>query len=329
MRALWKRVKNPCLLFMAWRPDLQVLRPIYGGRREANALQGGEQSACKPKHVQICANPQAGSFRFSRLQAVTAHLVSQGHHVFITNGHPSRLSLDKVDELVVIGGDGTVREAVAAICGQQKPIPLHIVPAGTINLLARELAEQVPGGAFALCHVARANTHIMTTCLSVGPDAAIIATLSEALKRKIGRFAYGVAAVRLLWFWRETRYRVKVDGKSFDCAALYVAKGRYYAGPWSFAPQADIRGASLHAVALLSGRRRNYLLFLAALVLGRVEKLKSVLRFHCDQLEIEGPQASAYQIDGDIGGVMPVRVTVDPGKIELRLLQVTGTGKPK
>ena len=53
---------------------------------------------------------------------------------------------DEVDLLVVVGGDGTIREAVAGLGAALTHVKLGIVPMGHANVVARELGIPLAPG---------------------------------------------------------------------------------------------------------------------------------------------------------------------------------------
>jgi diacylglycerol kinase family enzyme len=99
--------------------------------------------------VTVVANPVAGGRRFDRagVEALVSRVAAESGlraDLHITRGpgdgkQRAREALDSGTDLVVAwGGDGTVSEVAAVLAGTQ--VPLGIVPVGSGNGLARELA---------------------------------------------------------------------------------------------------------------------------------------------------------------------------------------------
>jgi diacylglycerol kinase family enzyme len=122
---------------------------------------------------------------------------------------------EKVNVVLVAGGDGTVRAVSEAMTGSN--VPLAIVPSGTGNLLARNLrlplddAEVVIAGAFdgdvhaidvGIATLARpdgdSEKRAFVVMGGMGLDAAMIANTSGDLKKKVGWVAYVDGAARSL-----------------------------------------------------------------------------------------------------------------------------------
>ncbi|MEU7701976.1 diacylglycerol kinase family protein, partial [Streptomyces sp. NPDC039028] len=130
---------------------------------------------------------------------------------------------DRVDLVVVCGGDGTVRACADVVAGTG--IALAVVPCGTGNLLARNLglpldpatalAEALDGDCFGI-DVGRVSGDGIdparfTVMAGAGFDAAMVRDASPALKARLGWLAYLLAAARHLGDPR-TRVTLRVDG---------------------------------------------------------------------------------------------------------------------
>ena len=219
------------------------------------------------------------------------------------------------------GGDGTVRHVADAVIRQRRAVTLSIYPAGTVNLLALEAGYPRKPDEFAAFILDRANrrkhfpvalndSHFFA-CAGAGPDSLAVAQVSGKRKRSIGRFAYALAALKLLFAWPRHSIILDTGERQVRCEAFYVAKGRYYAGRWSFAKHARVGEPLLHVVALRQARRRDYLRFVTALASGKdVSGLQNVEAFTCASLHATGSAPLPLQADGDIVGSLPARLVV-------------------
>jgi diacylglycerol kinase (ATP) len=286
----------------------------------AKGLPHTSSSASKPL-VQIVCNPAAGGYSEKRLGRLRDAYVRQGFDVVITESSPlSPFTPAKgVARVCIAGGDGTVRHVLENAELRAAGAAIDTYPAGTINLIAREWKDPIQPDKFVLASIerrlrriypVRLNDTSFLACASVGPDARAVGGLSSALKRRIGRFAYVVAMAKVFADWQRPQLRVVVDGEAMQCEAVYIAKGHYYAGPWSFAPEARLDDPDMHIVALRQARRRDFVAFMLAMLVGRISSLKNVQIAVGREVTIEACKVQAIQADGDIAGTTPARLTV-------------------
>jgi diacylglycerol kinase (ATP) len=272
--------------------------------------------------VQLFFNPASGSYSPRRLKALTHALEAAGAEVVLTT------SIDEVPSIVadathicIAAGDGTVRHVASALARCGRPLPIAIYPSGTVNLLAMEGAYSTDPATFA-DHLLKSDSvrhhhpvaigdDYFFACAGAGPDGVAIARLSSRLKRVIGRLAYVAAFLGVLRDWPRPRIMLEANGKAFACEAFYVAKGRYFAGRWSFAPQARVSDGLLHVVALKTARRRDYAAFIWTMLRGRDPgQIAGVISFTCKAVQATANSAVPFQSDGDIVGALPVTLTL-------------------
>jgi diacylglycerol kinase (ATP) len=112
------------------------------------------------------------------------------------------------EAVAIHGGDGTIREAVAALHHLAGARPaLIVIPGGTANVLACELClphrvdeivDLILAGRNRPLYYALANGKPFFLMASAGIDAAVVHGVSPRAKRKFGRWAFIAAAISIL-----------------------------------------------------------------------------------------------------------------------------------
>lgn len=134
-----------------------------------------------------------------------------------------------VDLVIAAGGDGTVRAVAEGLRGSE--VPLGLVPAGTGNLLARNLELPLSGlgpslriafGAgeraidLGIAEIQRHGAtepeqHVFLVMAGLGLDAKMIKNTSSRLKKAVGWLAYVDGAARSLPEMKPIRLRLRLD----------------------------------------------------------------------------------------------------------------------
>lgn len=277
----------------------------------------------EPLTVQLFVNPQAGARSHPGAIALSSALENMGAHIIVTESSSDFLKIDpRADHACAVGGDGTLRHVVDAVRRAGRAVPLSTFPAGTINLVARECGYAADAEALARRivasgrprdhHIALIDEIPLLVCASVGPDSRAVHGLSPGLKQLIGRAAYVVAFLVQMTRWDRAKIILIHDGGSIDCEAVYIAKGRFFAGPWSFAPKARLTEPMLHVIALRDASRLDFLKFLWAMFRSRpMEHLAGVHHFSCTALTIRSDVPLPMQADGDIVAHLPVSIRIE------------------
>ena len=145
------------------------------------------------------------------------------------------------DALFVAGGDGTVRSIAEHMLGTD--VPLGILPAGTMNVLARDLG--VPGdleGAVEALLAAPVDRIDVATVngqpFLCSSTLAMMPHLGRLRERARGRIGLGVLrllgrALRLVWRYPRMRLTIVVDGQEYQVRtrAVVVSCNPLAAGP--------------------------------------------------------------------------------------------------
>lgn len=133
----------------------------------------------------------------------------------------------KTECIIVYGGDGTVMEVINGLIGGDKP--LAILPGGTGNAVATEFGiaqnleralEQIckGSGEFKPIDVGLANGTYFLLRADTGISAEVMTQTNRAAKNRFGVLAYMLTAARAVGEGRYYRYRVTVDGQTYETA---------------------------------------------------------------------------------------------------------------
>lgn len=250
------------------------------------------------------------------------------------------------DAIVVVGGDGTVQQAVNGLLLAKEegyaPPALGILPAGTANVLAHDLGlpappfdrgRTLPAAARLLVRsspvwvdVGRATieqeTRSFMCWAGIGLDAAITAEVMAypKLKQRLGPpFFLLTAALHIAQTHQEPMFKVQADGETWEerGALLAVSNIPSYALVLKMAPSARIDDGWLDVTLF---RYRNWLdgaRKLVAASSGRHIEASDILYTQARHLVIEGDPPQYVHLDAEPFGRTPVTIEVMPRALPL------------
>lgn len=276
----------------------------------------------------VVYNPAAGARRRRRLAAAIAALQAQGLRPDVMpTACPgdatviARAAAASGTRIVIAaGGDGTIAEVANGIAGTAAA--LAVWPMGTANVLAHEWRLPFAADAFA-GSIARGRTHplhpglarfadgrerLFVQMLGVGFDAGVVAAVSPALKRRLGKGAYVLRTLTRAFRDPFPRFDLLLDGAPAQAASLVVTKGRMYAGRFTLAPAARPDAPGFRAVLFGRGGISGVALYGAALPLGLLPRAPGIRDLAATEVEVLAPAGQPVQADGDAAGATPVSV---------------------
>jgi diacylglycerol kinase (ATP) len=250
------------------------------------------------------------------------------------------------DAVIAYGGDGTVRSVAGPLC--HSGVPLGLLPAGTGNLLARNLGIGLNGGSSGLdravgtalggdtraVDVARAEIDVsgedqrprretFLVMAGLGFDAQVMAAVHDQPRlKRVGWPAYVVAGIRIMR-GRQTRVALHLDDAppiSRRVRTVIVGNCGELAGGAQLMPAAQLDDGRLDVVVVTPRGVAGWAA-VTAMVLTRSRFGHSLVEhFQCRRVEVHAERPLPMQLDGDpIGEARTLRAEVDPGALLVRV----------
>ncbi|MHA7774226.1 diacylglycerol/lipid kinase family protein [Roseibium sp. M-1] len=275
--------------------------------------------------VLIVANPTSGGYKPELLDDVRKRLEDLGCRTEIRltthAGEIGKICSDPalpVQTLVVAGGDGSVNEALTGFQDHPAPPQLAVIPFGTANVLALELglprnpkaiADMIRSGKTRPLHYGLANGRPFVLMASAGFDAEVVHAVPLALKRRLGKLAYVITALKAGFGRKGASLTVTLDGTTQVTGKLAVASNAsHYGGPFVICP-GGATDPGLHMLVLERDDPWSSFCYGIALMLGRIHKARGALVKPFTSAMIEAVAPVAAQVDGDPFGATPLEIS--------------------
>src|SRR5512133_1091217 len=284
----------------------------------------------------VIFNPAAKGDKARRLRRHLDEIAVQATLKLTTcAGDARRLATEAVNEgfevVVAAGGDGTVNEVLNGIGdapdGFKKTV-LGVLPLGTVNVFARELAiPQKPELAWPIIlaglekridlpwvedsnNGTRARRYFAQLA-GAGLDARACELVRWETKKKIGVFAYVLAGLQAL-AGAPARMSVSAPGQSCTGGLVLIGNGRLYGGSFRIFPKADLRDGLLEVCVF---PKLNWLTLARCgpqlLLRGGVPSAATVT-FRAETVELTSPDRVPFELDGELVGILPATFSVPP-----------------
>lgn len=252
-------------------------------------------------------------------------------------GHATELVAERLahaseqpDMVLAIGGDGTAMEVATGLAALDDAPPLGIVAVGTANVLARTLGIPLAPRAAVRALVSSSAVHVdlgriaggpcFAIGLGVGLDASMIGGVSGMLKRRIGYAAYAWSAVKAGLALEKFRVRLTVDGveHEMDTSSVLVANFGLVLGDLiCFGEQVVHHDGQLDVCVYSPRHLLDAARIFWRMLTGGVSCDPHVRVFSGRQFRIETIPPRPIQADGEMLGLTPVDVSVEPHAIRL------------
>lgn len=242
---------------------------------------------------------------------------------------------DRVDLVIVGGGDGTLNAAAAGLVETQ--LPLGILPLGTANDLARTLG--IPTDIPRACNIiakgrnlpidlGRVNDQYFFNVASFGLSTKITEQLTKDVKKRWGIFAYAATAFRVLLQTRPFRAEIRLKGESIKVKTVQISvgNGRFYGGGMAIAHDATINDRTLDLYSLEIDHWWQIIPILPAMSRGHQATWPRVVAREAKEVEVFTRRPQSINTDGEITTETPAHFRVIPKA--LSVMVPTQTNSP-
>jgi diacylglycerol kinase (ATP) len=330
-------------------PERTRSRPPRSPRRARRGAGGNvaHPNDSAPPDLLIVHNPDSTRFTPEAMAAAaSAVLGARGlRHRMVTvragrdagrsvRRHVARAISEGCLRIAAAGGDGTismVAQCLARRRGRSPAVSLGVIPAGTTNVLARELgipmaledamAVIADADRAVLLDAIRVGRRLVFTQVGVGPDALMIRDTTRERQEKLGRLAYVITFVRRAVGFRPRWFTLRLDGavvreRAWQIVAANV--GTVGAPPFTWGPRIDPTDGTVDLCVFQVNRKRDLGALLWRVLTNRHRRDQNARYYRVrDRAVIESAQPVLVQGDGEIIGRTPVTLRVVPAALRV------------
>lgn len=288
---------------------LLILNP-WSGQEEARVYEGQARKKLKSlfDEVLIRYTKKAGDGECFAREAARAHF----HSVF------------------VMGGDGTVHEALNGLAGEESRPRYGVLPLGTVNDLARSLGfsmnpslaiQQIDLDRVQKVDVGKVNDRYFAYVLAIGniPEAVNEADTEE--KRKYGKAAYLYRAIKELNKTVPRKYRLIADGREevVDTTLFIFGLQNSIGGHENFFPGAHPNDGFIHMLYFKDKKMIDTLKAGAQVLIGVEGSSPNTEYRKIKEARLENMEGapSSVNVDGDVYFTLPINIKVLPAHLEM------------
>lgn len=285
--------------------------------------------------VLLFAHPKRASIGRFNLLNVQATLVGLGHHVQVLHSLPdrqatiaelSRQALN-VDEVVVLGGDGTVNTAANALV--HTDTIMTILPTGTGNDYVRSLGRRRVTLLDRLLapprwvDVGEVNGDVFVNAAGLGFDVAVLQRMAQSA-RPMTALAYKLTALFAIARFNPQQVVVHFGQRRIclPTLVLVVAKGAYFGGGIKLSDQFSLDNSRMRLAWSAHAGRWQRWPFLVRILAGKLPKKTDqppIIQQDIQTLKVVTPGLT-MQLDGELIQRTPAYVRVLPHALRVRLL---------
>lgn len=232
-------------------------------------------------------------------------------------------------DIIAVGGDGTVGGVAGALAGTG--VTMGIVPAGTANMLAREL--QVPlsaSSALRLIMGPHALRHIdvmemggrrFVYQIVLGPSSEALSRITPSEKRLLGRTAYALLGLRMFKDFHPLEVKGTIDGKAVSGRVSQVTianAGILGARPFRVGQNVHVDDGRIEVILMKGQSRISFVAAGLDMLSGKYRSSKGLRYLHArESVHLESVPTTIIKADGEFFGRTPLDLKVLPRAVKV------------
>lgn len=295
--------------------------------------------------VPLVYNPASGGGRGeARFHKARERLAAKGIEVRpVPTTHPGHatelvreLAHAGADPLYVMGGDGTVSEAVNGLLQQRKRPRIGFIPGGTGNDFLRDFGCVELEHTIDRIAMARPRKVDAARFRFEGPDgpevryfnnifgtgfAAQVADLTNRRFKWLGKKAYTAAVLAEVARLRSSPTRIGLDGEVLEgnYPMVMVCNSIHTGGAMKMAPDAEPDDGWLDILTVRDVNRRELLRIFPKIFDGSHVHHPKVTMHRAKRVRIHPERPTPLLADGEVFGQTPVEIEIMPGVLKVLL----------
>ncbi|HAQ07805.1 MAG TPA: sphingosine kinase [Bacillus bacterium] len=289
------------------------------------------------KKAIIIVNPSSGKEKARDYAEKTENILSNQYSDIVTRlteseGDAASFAREACQEgvtaVIVMGGDGTVNEAINGISDQTHRPRLGIVPLGTINDFARALDIPLePYEAISILKtqstksvdIGKINDAYFANVLAVGALAEASYNVTAEQKTRFGPLAYFMESAKSFLGTETIQLRVEHEKGSWEGESflLLAALTNSVGGFETLAPDAEVNDGKLHVFIVKQFSFPKIAKIIPSLLKGDLKESEEVEYVLTSFLNVSSTTDHMVNIDGEEGQPLPFSANVLPGHLNV------------
>lgn len=275
-------------------------------------------------------NPTSGNKNTDWGSVIQQYFSGSGHSIYLFNlPYPCHAGMIKEkiyeyqpDRIIAVGGDGTVKLVAESVTHLN--IPVGILPAGSANGMAKELAipidpqkalDIVTGGQVKKIDCIRINEERCIHLGDIGFNAFVVKTFESYNKR--GMWGYIKASWKVLWRNPRMQVTIAADGKFIqrNAAMIVIANATKYGTGALINPEGELDDGLFEVIVF---KRMALSELFKMMISHKPYDPKKTELFKTSSLKMQSKHRAHFQVDGEyLGKVHAIDAEVLPGALHV------------